>query len=122
MTTILPQTTRKALEAITMISNDLVDAIEHETNMVAMNEGMSFVEASKVKTFRNGVYQKAAKEFMARQDEFKAHGGDLLEKCIDAQKRLGEVAKINFEILEPMTRKDEKQAPIATDTNIAKEG
>lgn len=102
---ILPDDTKTALETMISLTKEALAAYENETNAMALGSGVDFLETTQAKQSTSVTYQKAAQEFLARQEEFKSHGGPLLQELLEAQKALGACARTNMAILEPVVEK-----------------
>ena len=105
---ILPVDTQAALEKMILITQESTGAFEAETNALALKNDVGFYEASEEKKVVTLVYQKAAKEFLDRKEEFIILKGPIMEELINMQEKLGRSAKINMMLLDPIKRHPKK--------------
>mgnify|MGYP003632823683 FL=1 len=68
---ILPKKTRAAMQYMISLTQETLQAFETESNALAMQSNLDYMEATAVKQEINAQYQRAAKEFMARQSSVK---------------------------------------------------
>ncbi len=103
--TVLPENSAQALKTMLQVTRDLIAACQEETNALAMSDNLAFIQATQNKNHKNALYQKAAEEFMSRQNEFrgKPYQADL-DTLVALQANLKEEAHINMGFLEPMTK------------------
>jgi len=99
MTNILPEQPEDAVKEMIKITESLTEDMEAETNAAAMNDAVNFSMAEQNKQKSAQVYQQAAAEFHARNDEFKTVDVELIQKLEQTQHALGAVTQQNLKML-----------------------
>lgn len=107
---ILPEDTAQALSRMIEITKETIARYEDETNTLALGSDVNFLETTKGKMDAGAIYNKAAREFMDRQEEFKGHGGPMIQELISLQQKLKADAQINMNFLEKFEEDARKKA------------
>lgn len=107
---ILPKKTKLAMNKLIELTQQTIDAFENETNALAMNANIELMEIMKAKRQVNDVYQKAAEEFMSRQEEFLSFNQNVVRQLTDLQRRLSDAIKLNMNILEKINQQQQQIA------------
>ena len=102
---ILPEDTAQAIDTMISITEKVIESYENETNAVALGNDTVFLETTKDKMDMGTLYQKAANEFMEREQEFVSLGGTALQDLINLQHKLKAEAQINMNYLEQVENK-----------------
>tara|TARA_B100000073_G_scaffold170451_1_gene140909 strand:- start:1402 stop:1755 length:354 start_codon:yes stop_codon:yes gene_type:complete len=101
---LLPKKSRLAIETMIELTQQTLDVFEAETNGLAMNAHVELLEIMRNKQEINALYQQAAREFMARQEELLSQNPRRTQELITLQKKLSEAIKLNMSILERINR------------------
>lgn len=103
---VLPSETENALREMIEITRGAILAFEAETNAMALKQNMTLIKFTEEKNRANTRYQSAAREFMARQEEFLDFGGGLISELRNLQGDLKNKARLNMEFWEPFLPKN----------------
>ena len=104
-TRLLPKKSRIALEKMIGLTQQTLEVFEEETNGLAMNAHIELLDIMRRKQEINALYQQAAGEFMARQEELLSQDPRRTNALITLQKQLSAAIKLNMTILEKINRR-----------------
>ncbi len=99
---VLSNDPRRAVEEMIKVTEEMIARMEIETNAVATNDGTTFTMNESDKEHVADIYAKAADEFHARLEEFKAVDKALISKLDAAQKSLGQSTRNNLKLLKKL--------------------
>jgi hypothetical protein len=105
---VLPRKTRAAMQYMISLTESTLQAFEAESNALAMQSSLDYIDATNTKQDVNAKYQCAAKEFMARQSEFLANNTASLRELTQLQQKLSTAIKLNMTLIEKANQSQEQ--------------
>lgn len=98
----LPWDVNAAVSEMTILTKDTTEALENETNLLALGQMAEFYDASGKKKQINARYVRAAAEFKKRWPQLQTARKESINRLLDAQNQLKAATIINMRFLEPL--------------------